>query len=81
MGADLLTISSISLIVGPDWQNGGEVDIIEGVNDQAFDNVAFHAGPGCTVEDSGKFTGKISQAECGCDENADGGCAIASTDE
>lgn len=77
----LLTISSNSWLVGPDWPNGGEVDIIEGVNDQTFDSVAFHTGPNCAVEDNGNFTGELSQTECGGDENADGGCAIASNDE
>lgn len=69
-----------SWLVGPDWPNGGEVDIIEGVNDQDFDNIAFHTGPGCTVNDSNNFTGELSQTVCGEDENADGGCAIAASE-
>ncbi|KIM72353.1 glycoside hydrolase family 16 protein [Piloderma croceum F 1598] len=37
-----------------DWPNGGEADIVEGVNDQAPNTVTLHTSPGCTVPSSGR---------------------------
>ena len=36
-------------LVGPDWPNGGEIDIIEGVNNQIYDQSTLHTSSGCTM--------------------------------
>ena len=32
---------------GPNWPYEGEIDIIEGVNEQTYDHTTLHTGPGC----------------------------------
>lgn len=36
-------------MVGPNWPSNGEIDIIEGVNDNAQNQMTLHTSPGCTV--------------------------------
>nr|OQO27559.1 hypothetical protein B0A51_04472 [Rachicladosporium sp. CCFEE 5018] len=66
-------------MVGPDWPSNGEIDIIEGVNDQTVNDMTLHTGPGCTISDNGGFSGVITTKNCdvnaaGQDTNA--GCQI-----
>ena len=35
--------------VGDDWPNQGEVDILEGVNDQGPDQATLHTAAGCSM--------------------------------
>lgn len=70
-------------LYGPDWPASGEVDIIEGVNSQASNSFAMHTNSGCSITNSGAFTGQIKTPDC--DVNAPGqatnaGCAITTTD-
>ncbi|KAL8848288.1 MAG: hypothetical protein Q9221_006687 [Calogaya cf. arnoldii] len=39
-------------MTGPNWPNSGEIDIIEGVNNQAQNQITMHTGPGCTLAGS-----------------------------
>jgi len=34
---------------GPNWPLSGEIDIIEGVNNQATNQITLHTAPGCTI--------------------------------
>ena len=68
--------------VGPDWPNQGEIDIIEGVNDQSANDMTLHTGPGCSISSNSKFSGSIATNNCdinaaGQDTNA--GCKIATS--
>ncbi|CRG90397.1 hypothetical protein PISL3812_07441 [Talaromyces islandicus] len=68
--------------VGSDWPNNGEIDIIEGVNQQSGDAMTLHTSDGCSINNSG-FSGTVSTSNCyteaaGQSENA--GCGIDSTD-
>lgn len=68
---------------GPDWPRGGEIDIIEGVNSQAANDMTLHTTAGCTISNTGAFSGQITTPNC--DVNAPGqytnaGCQIASYD-
>ena len=65
-----------------DWPNGGEIDIIEGVNEDRFDHMVLHTSDGCVTDNTG-FTGTLRTSNCyvnapGQDANA--GCGIESTD-
>lgn len=65
-------------MLGSNWPNNGEIDIIEGVNTQATNQVALHTSSGCSIQDSG-FTGTVETKNC--DVNAQGqsnnaGCSI-----
>nr|POE49415.1 endo-1,3(4)-beta-glucanase [Quercus suber] len=57
-------------------------DIIEGVHDQATNDMTLHTNPGCTITNNNAFTGSISTSNC--DVNAAGqgtnqGCSITTT--
>ncbi|RKU40246.1 hypothetical protein DL546_002034 [Coniochaeta pulveracea] len=34
---------------GPNWPNGGEIDILEGVNNQASNEITLHTAAGCSM--------------------------------
>jgi len=45
-------------LVGPNWPNSGEIDIIEGVNVNTQDSTTLHTSNGCTMSNStNSFTG------------------------
>lgn len=51
---------------GPNWPAGGEVDIIEGANDQYGNVISGHTTPGCTVSNNlqSKFSGVLRSTNC-----------------
>ena len=66
-------------LLGPDWPNQGELDIIEGVNSQTTNAFAGHTNAGCSITNTGAFSGTM--ATNNCDINAAGqgtnvGCTI-----
>jgi hypothetical protein len=70
-------------MVGPDWPNKGEIDILEGVNEQATNAITLHTNAGCSVGDTSAFNGKVKTKNCdvkasGQDENA--GCGVEQSD-
>jgi hypothetical protein len=69
--------------VGPNWPSAGEIDIVEGVNNQATNQMTLHSGTsqGCTIGKSGKqFTGQVLGTNCYSSPNADSGCGVEDTD-
>ncbi|KAL2823169.1 concanavalin A-like lectin/glucanase domain-containing protein [Aspergillus cavernicola] len=65
-------------ILGPDWPNGGEIDIIENVNTATNNLMTLHTGDGCTIDSTG-FSGSALTTNCyiqapGQSNNA--GCGI-----
>ncbi|CAI7595483.1 unnamed protein product [Penicillium glandicola] len=67
-------------MLGSNWPNNGEIDIIEGVNEQSQNQMALHTSDGCTVNNTG-FTGTLATSNCyveasGQSENS--GCSIQS---
>lgn len=68
-------------LVGPDWPNQGEIDIIEGVDDAQYNSMTLHTGPGCSssLAQGKQFLGK--QITTNCDVSSSGsntGCSIQS---
>ncbi|KAF3038499.1 hypothetical protein E8E12_006085 [Didymella heteroderae] len=67
-------------MVGPDWPTGGEIDILEGVNDQTHNGMTLHTAPGCKIgPDTSIFAGEVTTPDC--DVNAKNqsknvGCSI-----
>ena len=66
--------------VGPDWPTQGEIDIIEGVNDQRTNNMALHTGLNCSIRKSSTaFSGNIGHSDCTSGAKDDQGCQISTT--
>ncbi|KAF1932494.1 glycoside hydrolase family 16 protein [Didymella exigua CBS 183.55] len=67
-------------MVGPDWPTGGEIDILEGVNEQTNNGMTLHTAPGCKIgPDTSIFAGEVTTPNC--DVNAKNqsknvGCSI-----
>lgn len=68
-------------MLGADWPINGEIDIIEGVNQQSSNQITLHTNAGCSIDsiDNSSFTGSLTTSNCdvkapGQIENA--GCSI-----
>ncbi|KAK5112446.1 hypothetical protein LTR62_004202 [Meristemomyces frigidus] len=69
-------------LVGPDWPAGGEIDIIEGVNEQTSNDMTLHTSDGCSITNNEKFTGSITTPDCYVDaagQPNNAGCQIGTT--
>ncbi|KAI8940333.1 hypothetical protein NX059_004026 [Plenodomus lindquistii] len=66
--------------VGPDWPRNGEIDILEGVNDQTNNAMTLHTGPGCQIgEDTTLFAGTVDSPNCdiaAIGQSKNKGCSI-----
>ncbi|KAJ5803564.1 uncharacterized protein N7503_006014 [Penicillium pulvis] len=70
-------------MLGSDWPNHGEIDIIEGVNQDTTNQMTLHTSDGCSISNSG-FTGTLDTDNCyveASDQSANSGCAIVNTDD
>ncbi|KAJ0421848.1 concanavalin A-like lectin/glucanase domain-containing protein [Aspergillus carlsbadensis] len=68
-------------ILGPDWPSGGEIDIIENVNEATNNHMTLHTSDGCSIEPTG-FSGSLLTSNCyvqapGQENSA--GCGIQAT--
>jgi len=66
--------------VGADWPNEGEIDILEGVNDQGPDQITLHTGSGCTMPSSRSQTGTTLTTNCNANVNSNSGCGVQDPD-
>ncbi|KAF7343220.1 Glycoside hydrolase family 16 protein [Mycena venus] len=58
------------------WPAGGEVDILEGVNDQGTNQATLHTSPGCTVPASRSMSGTPLQLDCDTNVAGNAGCGV-----
>ncbi|KAJ7097211.1 glycoside hydrolase family 16 protein [Mycena belliarum] len=58
------------------WPRGGEVDIVEGVNDDGANAVTLHTAPGCTMPAQRTETGTPGQLSCDTALNGNAGCGV-----
>ncbi|KAF8553594.1 glycoside hydrolase family 16 protein [Imleria badia] len=70
--------------VGAEWPTNGEIDIVEGVNNQAHNQMTLHSGTSnaCTLTQSagttlGMFTGDVLSTNCYSSSSNDAGCGIS----
>lgn len=61
-----------SLGANKEWPNGGEVDIMEGINLMTNNQMALHTTPGC-MQTPGEQTGATLETDCSTDQ----GCLVA----
>ncbi|OJZ92578.1 glycoside hydrolase family 16 protein, partial [Aspergillus luchuensis CBS 106.47] len=70
-------------LVGADWPNNGEIDIIEGVNQQSGNDMTLHTSDGCSVSSSADFTGSMTTDNCyvsAAGQSNNAGCGITDPD-
>lgn len=67
-------------MVGPDWPHKGEIDILEGVNEQEHNAITLHTGPECMIgSDHSAFAGEVETPNCDVnapDQDRNAGCSI-----
>ncbi|KAF8911769.1 laminarinase [Mucidula mucida] len=61
---------------GDPWPTQGEIDILEGVNDQTFNQATLHTSAGCTMPASRSQTGVALQNDCNVAVNSNAGCGV-----
>ncbi|CAE6458931.1 unnamed protein product [Rhizoctonia solani] len=60
---------------GPNWPNGGEIDIVEGVNDYQTNQASLHTKSGCTIPEQYGSSGTLAASlNCAADETGNQGC-------
>jgi hypothetical protein len=65
---------------GPDWPNNGEIDIIEGVNEQNVNYMTIHVGAQCSVTAAGTGLLQPFSTDCDASDNGNAGCSFHDTD-
>jgi len=66
-------------LVGPNWPNGGEIDIIEGVNTNTNDQSTLHTSAGCNMPaGNNSCTGWQQSTDCDAYDNSNSGCGVIS---
>lgn len=67
-------------MLGPDWPNDGEIDIIEGINDNGNNAMTLHTSEGCSItDDDGAFSGTLVYSDCWINDPnqpSNAGCSI-----
>ncbi|QSZ36643.1 hypothetical protein DSL72_006524 [Monilinia vaccinii-corymbosi] len=62
-------------LLGPDWPNHGEIDVIEGVNQQSDNLMSLHTSANCTMPNKGnEQLGTVTSEQCDGTLNNYAGC-------
>ena len=69
------------VLIGPNWPDGGEIDIVEGVNDYTNNQATIHTDVGCTLASSSSTVLGISGnvvggTDCAALTTGNQGCGI-----
>ncbi|RDX40067.1 laminarinase [Lentinus brumalis] len=62
--------------VGSNWPNGGEIDILEGVNDVSPNQATLHTNSGCSMPASRSQTGSSTGNNCDVAATNNAGCGV-----
>ncbi|PVH88102.1 glycoside hydrolase family 16 protein [Cadophora sp. DSE1049] len=67
--------------VGAEWPANGEIDILEGVNDDTTNHITLHTSPGCKLNSTGALpSSTLSTSDCNAG-NAGEGCSLTTTNK
>lgn len=66
--------------VGDNWPNNGEIDIVEGVNQNTYNQASLHTADGCTISQDFGGSGQLV-AETDCSANLTGNQGEALLDQ
>ncbi|KAG8216684.1 glycoside hydrolase family 16 protein [Butyriboletus roseoflavus] len=66
--------------VGLKWPDEGEIDIVEGVNDQGPDTVTLHTSGNCTLPSTRTMTGYSLGLDCDVWTTGNSGCGVLIND-
>lgn len=69
------------------WPTAGEIDVIEGVNNQNFNQYTLHTNDGCTLDKNpptssskvAAFTANVLGTQCASGDGSNAGCAFSDT--
>ncbi|KAF8551537.1 glycoside hydrolase family 16 protein [Imleria badia] len=61
---------------GPNWPNGGEIDIVEGVNNQSPDTITLHTSANCTMPAIRRMSGTSQGTNCNVYETDNTSCGV-----
>ncbi|TFK29680.1 glycoside hydrolase family 16 protein [Coprinopsis marcescibilis] len=68
--------------VGPNWPNGGEIDVLEGANLQKTNQYTLHTGPMCTASlGNVKVDARLIHTQCASYWWDNRGCGFSDSDE
>lgn len=63
------------------WPEGGEIDIMEGVNGQTTNQIALHSDKdGCYASKDAEMTGQLRLDNCSVTSNGGSGCTVGDAD-
>lgn len=66
-------------MLGPNWPNDGEIDIIEGINDNTNNAMTLHTSDGCSIANDTAFSGTEVYSDCyiyASNQPSNAGCSI-----
>lgn len=66
---------------GPNWPAGGEIDVIEGVNDFSVNQATLHTSDGCVLTTPMKGTGAVVGTDCNAALDGNAGCGVTSDND
>ncbi|TRM64697.1 concanavalin A-like lectin/glucanase domain-containing protein [Schizophyllum amplum] len=67
---------------GPDWPAGGEIDVLEGVNEGTTNQYTLHTSDGCSASlGTEKVTATVGNAKCASANGDNAGCAYFDSDD
>jgi len=66
-------------LCGPNWPNEGEIDILEGVNQNNKNQMTLHTSAGCNMNTGRSQTGTTDSDDCNANDNGNAGCGVTDT--
>ncbi|KAG6811645.1 hypothetical protein H0H92_006460 [Tricholoma furcatifolium] len=66
--------------VGPNWPAGGEIDVLEGVQNSDTNQYTLHTSAGCSSDSTISTTSKLLGTTCESSGSDNNGCAFKDTD-